>query len=453
MKITTGTRQQLRIQNAVFIGLVLLLTILLAAVTQRYKFSSDWSKFERNTLSQASQRLLHTLEQPLRFTVFATQSELLRQQREELILKYRRSHTAVEYEFIDPVEQPAIAQSKGINKDGEVIITLGERSEKLSEHHEQAYTNAIQRMARSAERWMIFLSGHGERNPLGKANHDLGEWGKQLQSKGINLQTLNLTTQPIIPVNTAVLVIASPQVDYLPGELDLIRQYLTRGGNLLWLAEPGSLYQLDPLTELLPLEFGTGQLVEPSTQLFGINNPFVALSSEYPAHEITANFNVVTLYPIARPVKGRDERDWDAQTLLRSLPRSWVETTQFSGNVGFDPQTDRKGPVDFGVTLSRIVPGIEPSSSRQQRILVIGDGDFLSNAYLGNGGNSDLGLSMANWLSHDDRFINIGVKTAVGSQLNWSGPTQLIIGFGFLFFIPLALGGTGTWLWLKRRKR
>lgn len=84
---------------------------------------------------------------------------------------------------------------------------------------------------------------------------------------------------------------------------------------------------------------------------------------------------------------------------------------------------------------------------------VIGDGDFLSNTYLGNGGNLNLGINIINWLSRDDNLIAISATTAPDTQLNLSRNAALLIGFGFLFALPLALFAAGWMIWLKRRRR
>jgi len=77
----------------------------------------------------------------------------------------------------------------------------------------------------------------------------------------------------------------------------------------------------------------------------------------------------------------------------------------------------------------------------------------LSNAYIGNVGNLDMGLRMINWLIHDDRFINIPAKTAPDKSLQLSQTAVAVIGFGFLLIIPLLLLGTGLFIWRKRRQR
>ncbi|QKQ25769.1 hypothetical protein HUE57_05325 [Candidatus Reidiella endopervernicosa] len=88
-----------------------------------------------------------------------------------------------------------------------------------------------------------------------------------------------------------------------------------------------------------------------------------------------------------------------------------------------------------------------------QRAIVIGDGDFLSNSYLGNGGNLDLGLAMVEWLSHDDALITIRSRTASDTTLELSNTAMAVIGVGFLLVVPVGLLGVGLGIWLKRRKR
>jgi len=86
-------------------------------------------------------------------------------------------------------------------------------------------------------------------------------------------------------------------------------------------------------------------------------------------------------------------------------------------------------------------------------VIVIGDSDFLSNAYLGNGGNVELGLNLFNWLNHDDQFITVTARTASDVNLELGKTAQIIIGFGFLFGMPLLLLGSGVAIWWRRRNR
>jgi len=466
MQVSKHSRNLFRIQNAVFYGAFALLIGLLALLSHRHNIQWDWTASQRNTLDASSVNLLSSLDKSLSFTVFASENQAVRAPIIDLIKRYQRAYTDMEVQWINPELEPALVRELGISEDGSVIIHYGERNEKLTQHTEQAYSNAIQRLARSEERWLVFLTGHGERNPLGQANHDFGEWGKQLKTKGFKLQPLNLTEQATIPDNTAALVIASPQVDFLSGEVDIIRNFIAQGGNLLWFMEPGPVHQLQPLADLFEINFFPGTIVDASTQLVGIDDPRIALVSQYPKHLLTENFEVLTLFPQARALfvndDGGSDKDtaksrWQKQPFLLTMPRSWVETGELSGQIEFDQDSDIKGPLVIGLTLSRNLPA-DPAAQqqppqKQQRVVIVGDGDFLSNTYIGNGGNMDLGLHIANWLSHDDQLINIPVKPSGDVNFQLSKSAQILIAFGFLLVIPLVLAASGFGIWWQRRKR
>ena len=89
----------------------------------------------------------------------------------------------------------------------------------------------------------------------------------------------------------------------------------------------------------------------------------------------------------------------------------------------------------------------------EQRVAIIGDADFLSNRYLGNGGNLEIGINLVNWLSHDDRLISISPRPAPDTRLELSSQQQLAIAIFFLLVLPLGLLVSGLRIWLKRRKR
>jgi hypothetical protein len=305
----------------------------------------------------------------------------------------------------------------------------------------------------------VFLDGHGERKPHGQANHDLANWVQQLESKGFKALSQNLAKNPRLPDNTRVLVIASPQADLLPGEVNILKNYIEKGGNLLWLTDPGKQHGLMAIANQLGITLEPGMIVDPTTQILGLKDPRFALVANYPSHAINKNMETLTLFPQAVGLKLVPPEGWTGNDILRTEARSWSETGKIEGSIRFDANADIQGPLTVGVALTRIKSngkeaGKSPNQpANQQRIVVIGDGDFLSNAYLGNGGNQALGANIINWLALDDSFIDIPVKMTVDRQLQLSPLAQGIIGIGFLFVIPIILAGSGTFIWWRRRKR
>lgn len=453
MQASTKTHRQQRLQTWTFVLLFLTVIGLLAWLSTRYHFQADWTASGRHTLSAATLELLQKLDGPVHLTSFSREDDLsgLRKRTRELVSRYRRVKPDITLEFVDPDQHPEKVRELGITLDGELRVVYGERAENLKRIGEQALTNALQRLLRSTERRVLFLSGHGERRHDGEANFDLGDWGRQMTQKGFRFDSLNLTQQPAIPEDTAVLVIASPRVELLSGEVELIRDYVSRGGNLLWLSEPGYDVGLDPLAQELGIRFEAGTLVDPTGQMLGINNPTFIVVAEYPRHPVSEALATLTLFPGAKAIRSAQASEWQSTPLLRSLARSWSETGALEGSVRFDEGQDLPGPLTIGMLLSRELG--EGDGRDTQRVVVIGDGDFLANSYIGNGANQELGARLLNWLSNDDTFITIAPRAAPDTTLAMTPTSSLLIGAGFLLVLPGLLLGGGIAIWLKRRKR
>jgi len=464
MEITNKTRRQLRIQAWVFIVLFLTIIGLLGWISTRYNKQLDWTATGRNTLSTASAAVLGKLKDPVTITSYASGGKLgaAHTRVEELVKRYEQASDKIHLKFVDPMANPDETRKLGIRTDGEMIVSYEGRTEHVSNFSEEELTNALQRLLRNAERKIVFITGHGERNPQGHANADLGEFFQAVASKGFKVSTLNLTTALVIPPDTAVLVIASPQLDYLPGEIAAIKHYLDQGGNLWWMQEPDSNAQLKALADALHLSFMKGVIVDLEIRLLGVNDPTIIMG-QYLPHPITKDFNVLTLFPRVTGIRYEDTDGWKDTPFLESVNRSWLETGEMKGTIRFDEGKDVKGPVKFAIAMTREVQNGKQDDKKDksdkkehgktQRVVVMGDGDFISNTYLGNQGNQQMGDNILNWLTHDDNFINIPEPKAPGSNLVVDQNTMITLGIAYLVVIPLLLIGGGVLIWLRRRKR
>ena len=460
MKVNPKLRLQILIQNSFFVVLFIALIFLLGFLANQYKFSKDITQANRNTLTTGSINVLKQMQGPVTLTVFASEDDVnngdtFRQGIINFMARYQRTKPDINVKFISPIKEPKLAQENGIKEDGEVVVEYQKRSEHIRPPFaEQEMTNLFMRLSRTSQRAVMYLDGHGERNLIGLKNNDVGEFGKQLESKGLKFANLNLTIESEVPLNGSMLVIASPQKTISPIEAKKIKKFLESGGNLLWLLDDNNFRGLDEIAAYLGLSVSSGQVIDPAEKVEGVNEN-IASASSYGEHAITRNFMLGTRFSNAHEVnaKGTLDNGWEVSKLIEVSPNGWLESSQVMTNQKptFDKSKDKAGPINIAVALQRVY------GKKGQRVVVVGNGNFLSNTFITNGGNLDLGINMINWLSGDDNLISIQPMPL--KDVNVTIPDNqmsFIIAWtvfhSFEYFIPIGFFVLGILFWFKRRK-
>ena len=455
------SRKQVLVQQLISAVLFIGVLVMLGWLSNRYKLEADWTAGNRNTLTEPTRKLLGALPGPLSFKVFIYPRSEMRQSIEADIRRYQRLKSDVTIEFIDPSTNPQKIKDYNVSRAGEAVVEYQGRHENLTATTEQAITTALQRLAASGERWVVFLEGHGERSLNDGEQNGYSDFAKFLRDKGLKVRGLNLATDARVPDNASVLVIASPERALLPGEVKLIDEYVENGGNLLWLSDPvhdgkDPAASLQPLADDLGIGWlkGTGILLESAA--LGLP-PFVYITTQYPQNPVTHDFPENALFPLVRGLTYKSEpgAKWNAQPLLTTSDQAWLETGALEGELSLDESKgDTKGPLTLGVTLTREHKPAEGSKDapKSQRVALVGDADFISNGYFGQLGNSLLGLNLAQWLASNDAQLNIDIPKAPDVSLVIPVWGVYAITWGFFVLLPLALLGFGVTRWVVRRR-
>lgn len=470
MKMNKNTHRWIGLHNGIFYVLFIAVLVLLGFVGQRFYWQMDWTQGNRNSLSAPMQTLLKRLDKPLAFIAYIPDDPALQSQLNKLVAKYQRVKADTTITFVNPDLDPVRAKQDGIQYAGQLAIHLGERTEVVDSTAEQTILHALQRMSRDGERLVVFLEGHGERQPLARESTGMSTLVETLQRRGFRIQPHNLVRTQAIPQNASFVVIAAPQRRWLPGEVAVIKQYVEQGGNLLWLQDPGGLQGLNTLEALLGLQIHDGTVIDANKALqtlLGINHPAVIPVVDYGKSPIVRKLGgVQTLFPFATMVardpqiSAKDDAlPWQVDEFLNTLPTSWLETSGIlEGNVVFDEASnDKPGPLPIGVSLVRALESkdttVTEHKRNEQRVVVIGDSDFMLNSFIGYGANLDLAMQVFNWLSSDDQLLDVPVIRASDIRLELSDTAGYVIGLFFLLVLPLGLIVSGTWIWWRRRKR
>lgn len=445
-----------RLDGWLFALLLVLAVAAIGYLSTRYAHQADWTANGRTSLSAESRAVLARFDGPVEIVSYANPQGNLRQTVAGFLQRYQAVKSDLTLRFVDPQLDPARMRELGITVDGALILHYKDREQRLDELSERSLTNALERLLRGSDRIVAFVAGDGERRADGQANADLGTFITQLEARGMRAVPLNFAQVSAVPEHTDLVVLASPTLALPPGAVQALVAYVQNGGNLLWLSEPSNDdLGLGPLAAALGVRVLPGVLVDGSGAALGLHDPRLIALGSYPPQAITRGFTLTTLFPQASALAQRAQGDWAAKPFLRSGAQSWTEFQPIDNSKPSDIRYDAdagelKGPLDFGFALSRLSPSPDKS---EQRAVVIGDGDFLSNTFLGNGGNRALGERVFDWLLGDDKLVQLPPRGAPDRLLEISQVGLNALSLGFLVVLPLLLLLSGGLIAWRRRRR
>ena len=486
--LTYFGRRQARVGAVATTGIVLALGIVVATnyILSRQNQRWDLTAAQQYSLSDQSRRVVESLEQPVRVLVFTREAEFPRFR--DRFDEYQYLSSQVEVEYIDVDQDPVRARQYEVEVYGTIVFEYDGRTERTTSNTEQDLTNALITVVEGEVRTVYFVQGHGEADPEGDQRDGYRAVTDALRRDNFSVETVVLAQATETPADATVIVIAGPDTDVLPGEANLLRAYLDRGGKLLVLLDPPENGEDPPKPNLEAIaaewgiEVGTDVVVDASGvgQLLG-TDASVPVAAVYPPHAITENFNLLTAFPLARSIRpvegGANGRTADA--IVQTSERSWAEADLDelrTGEVALDEATgDRPGPVTIAAVVSQTVERPEmpaPDTGAagdtsapedaddsedddapplQARLAVFGDSDFASNAAVGIQGNRDLLLNTVNWLAQQENLIAIRPREPEDRRITLTADQQQRIYWVSLLMVPGGIMALGFITWWNRR--
>ncbi len=413
-------------------------------ISSQYYLMLDVSKNQIHSLSAESKTILSKLKAKISFKVFFAKhanntkhitSVLDQKTIRNFFSRFKHYDQNIDVQYFDSTRDLLIAKKYKVKRSQEIVVMYGDRFKSISKLDESVIMNALLQLSYNRETWVAFLQGHGEKSPY----KELSKYAKMLKQHKTHVQTINLLRTKTIPKNTSLIVIAAPKQNLALSEIRQLLRYINQGGNLLWLHDPGFSPGMDLISARLGIEIIPGVVLD--SQLSGKHAAYLVIN-DYPKNNRIASdlFGGNTVFPVSSALKIRKSNranPFQFQELLRSSSRSWSET-QLNNNkykqFNFDT-ADRKGPFTLAYALTRKIN----NKKNTQRIVVIGDSDFLSNRYIENGANQQFAINLFHWLSHYDELISIQSAPRRDTALDLNYQQILTQAFIFVCLIPFFL--------------
>jgi len=438
-----------------FVGILSVLNFLI------YSNPIKWDLTEDRLYSLSPETLQALSDLPGEVKILGFYSVNMTSSRENvrpLMDQYRlNSDGMLDYEFIDPNENPFMAQQFNVIRDGSLVITLDDTSEVVDFVSEEKITEALIKVLHPQARKVYFLVGHGERDIDGTDEFGFSQINRSLMSKNYQVENLNLLSQGDIPEDASALVIGAPQAQVLESEINLITEYMQGGGSLIVLLEPLAVTAEEADTNLLENYLRSKWGIDPINNLVVDTSselPFYGISSYYAQHPITEDMgNLFTYFPTARSLRVMELQEISIvrTELVQTGEKSWGETDfaaiENQAMVELNEGLEDAGPLSIVISAEDTVQG--------SRIVIFGDSDFASNIFFFELGNGDLFLNSIDWAVGEEQLISLTPKSTTARYV--LPPTTQVVGIVFMLTIVLIPGlvivaGAATW-WQRRKRR
>jgi len=439
---------QARQQNMVGRLLLLLAVLALFALSQLTGWHSDWSRNQSNQLNVQTIDLLKRLPGELVFIALLDDDVRMRDSLNLLLQRYKKIKPDIDIRLLRAIEQPTLLRKYQLDRYGGLVIEYQQRSEILKSVDETHLTNALYRLFQDEEQWLVILSESSTEKLIENSPLALQRMRHDLKRQAINIQILTSDKFSTIPDNTTVVIQRSILPRLSSVRLNMLRDYIERGGNLMWLLEPGQTSECEALQTLLNIYCLPGTLISTRTAKLGLSDPSVlVLPIGLTAHPITDGLQNPIILIGAMALDASRASGWQVKPFLQTDQQTWTETSKLD-------QPPLKYQPELGELAGSLNAGLVLQRSREngglQRILVIGDSDFLNDSYIDNGANRELTQRIVRWLMQADTLISLKSSTLPDRVMTLTDGHAWLMRYGFPYLLPFLLLLMGSRIFMRK---
>ena len=290
-----------------------------------------------------------------------------------------------------------------------------------------------------------------------------------LVNQGFDVEEVNIVEEDI-PDDISILLIADPQSHYTPTEQARIDRYIDKGGNLLIAAKPYNRGNLDGVMKKLGLGFIPGILVQessiysPDLIVADIAPQALNVSPGYATH-MARKRKFTGVGTMGIDTSSVSEAGFKAyavmttDTLACDSTRVWneLQVVDFENDVPMFSEESGERLQDRAIVVEAQERTV---GSRQQKVVVIGNADMISNGELLM---SRSGINAANYglITESFRYLSDGEypvyaprPRGIDNELKYLDRySKKPLRWAFNFIIPLLMALVGIFVLIRRKGR
>lgn len=498
-----------KLNNEASLGLMILMVVVIFVMLNFFSYqifySFDLTKNKDYSLSAVTKSTVGSLDDVVTIKAYfskelPSQYLNLNQEVADILDGYQNySKGKVRVQFIDPKDNKELQQEllqKGIpelqfnimEKDKYqvvngylgLLIQYADKNEVVpvvenTSNLEYTITSNIKKITAKTIPILGYVSSNGTLDPeteISKAYESLTEL--------YEIQPIDLENNKIINPTISTLIISGPKEKFSDEELKTIDEFVMRGGTLLLMADGVKVESnlvasnndlgLNKLLNGYGLKLNNDLVLDNSSGIasfnqgymtFNINYPFwpKILKSGFDQQDIsTAKLESLTL-PWASSVEQIKTMDNSLNVfsfLLSSSKKSWLVKEKFDLNPQQDYENQQMSKSNMAISVKgKFKSPFTNKSVEDNRIIIVGDSDFLRDNFLAMGDNLAFFQNMVDSLSLDEDLISIRSKGITNHPLTLelTQNKKMLLRYLNVFGLTILSVGFGLYRYSSRRKK
>ena len=454
-----------------FILIVFLFSVMFIQVNYLadiYNLRWDLTEYKQHTLNDFTLSVIKGMKKEVKVTCFYV--GMPPKYLEDILRSYsRNSDLRISTEIINPIEQLGYASQFGNIIDGKrhlVFVQSGDARKEIDFTQEplseEQLTNTIVRVLRK-HKTVYFTNGHSENKAFSEDDAGLSKFVNLLADNNITSRTVMIDLQGEVPEDCDLLIIAGAKKHLTERENLIVSKYLNSGGEALFLIENIMVTTPDkPLTEQEALlnpslnnilnkwgvEVASDVVVDLANYVGqDVGSP---ATKNYLKHKAIVSDLDYTFYVRPRSLSMIDGRRSTIRiaplVLTTSKDSSWGETNR-TLDVKYNEGVDVPGPVPIAFVIWE--PKYKGKDS-DTRMAVYTDSDFLTNIYIDQHSNAQMGVNVVNWLIEEDYKTFLSKEHVEVPRLDLTSGQKNIIKIT-LVAVPSVILLLGLFVWFRTR--